>query len=210
MKKILLLGILIFTLTGCTSIEKESYQEVIDEVLNSKVSITNVNRNGYRYYLPRGLSIKNSKSFNEVLTDQKYTYYLYVDVVSYLNKTNFKYEVNEDSIYSSFLQLNDKKGYIEINNYKNNQYLIEIMYNYAKIEIVAYTKDINKCITYAMVVLSSVTYNDSVIEKYLSSSTLDSPEETFDIFEIVGSDNYLKFTEEDTDTGDAKDPDYIK
>jgi hypothetical protein len=209
MKKIFLLSILVLLLTGCTSIEKDSLENIINDTVSSKVTTTNVNRNGYRYYLPRGLSIKNSSSFNETLTDQKYIYYLYVDVVSYLNKVDFSYNTNNEAKYSKTIEENNKLGYIEINNYKNDQYLIEIMYNYAKIEVVAYEKDINKCVTYAMVVLSSVTYNDYVIENYLSSSVLDSTEEEFDIFEIVGRDNYLQFTDEETSTDEAIDPDYI-
>lgn len=209
MKKIFLLGMLVLMLTGCTSIEKRDLDNIISEVTNSKVTSTNVNRNGYRYYLPKGLKINDSSSFNEVFTDQKYYYYLYVDVVSYHNKINFDYKVNEKAKFSKTIDNNGKKGYIEINNYKNNQYLIEIMYNYAKIEVIVYEEDINKGVTYAMVILSSVTYNDYVIENYLSSSVLDGAEEKFNIFEIVGSDNYLQFTEEDTITDEVRDPDYI-
>lgn len=209
MKKIFLLCISLLLLTGCTSIEKMNLDNIISETVNSKVTTTNVNRNGYRYYLPKGLKIKNSSSFNEVLSDQKYYYYLYVDVVSFYNQVDFSYSVNNEALYSKLIENGDKSGFIEINNYKNDQYLIEIMYNYAKIEVVVYESDIKECVTYAMVLLSSVTYNDYVIEKYLSSSVLDAVEEKFDIFEIVGSDNYLEFTEEDTSTSIVNDPDYI-
>jgi len=196
-------------MTGCTSIKKSDLNDIIHQAISTAVNTTNVNRNGYRYYLPKGLSLKNSKSFNEVLEDELYHYYLYVDIVSYHHKTNFQYSINQKAYYSKNMEINGKKGYIEINNYKNNQYLIEIMYNYAKIEVVVYESDIHHAVAYAMVVLNSVTYNDNVIEKYLSNSTLDGSEEGFDIFEIVGSDNYLQITE-DTSSGEVKkDPDYI-
>jgi len=209
MKKIFLLGIIGLFLTGCTSIENSKLDNIINDVVTSKVSTTNVNRNGYNYYLPKGLSIHNSNNFNEVLTDQKYNYYLYVDVVSYNSKTNFNYTVNDKAYFSKNINNGKSYGYIEINNYKNDQYLIEIMYNYAKIEVIGYESDLNKCVTYAMVVLSSITYNDNVILNYLSSSIHDSVEESFDIFEIVGSDNYLEFTDEEISSEEVRDPDYI-
>lgn len=209
MKKIFLLAILVILLTGCTSIKKETIENITYNTTHSKVSTTNVNRNGYRYYLPHGISVIDSTNYNEILTDQKYKYYLYVDIVSYNKKIDFNYNLNKQAKYSEKLENNGKFGFIEINNYKNDQYLIEIMYNYAKIEVVAYEKDLNECVTYAMVVLTSVTYNEDVIEKYLASSTLDTVEESFDIFEIIGSDNYLEF-KDDIGTGEStNDPDYI-
>jgi len=209
MKKLFLLFMLVILLTGCTSIQNSNLNDIINNVVNSKVKTTNVNRNGYNYYIPKGLSVINSTNFNEVFKDQKYKYYLYVDVVSYNSKTDFNYTKNDNAYYSNSINNKDKKGYIEINNYKNNQYLIEIMYNYAKIEVIVYEEDINETVTYAIVVLSSVTYNDNVIKNYLSSTVLDSVEESFDIFEIVGSDNYLEFTEEEDSIEEVRDPDYI-
>ncbi len=173
MKKIFLLSMILFLLTGCTNIEKSDIEKLLNEGLNSQVKTLNINRNGYRYYLPKGLKTFDSRDYNEILTNQKYKLYLYVDVVHYHSKVNYEYSINPDAYYSQSINSDDKKGYIEINNYKNDQYLIEIMYNYAKIEVIVYEKDINKSVLYAMVVLSSITYNDSVLEKYLSSSTLD-------------------------------------
>lgn len=209
MKRIFLLCTILLLLTGCTSIRRSNLDDILNKTLNSLVKTTNVNRNGYRYYLPKGLKLKTSKSFNEVLADDLYKYYLYVDIVRYNSKADFKYIVNEDAFYSKYLENNKKNGYIEINNYKNDQYLIEIMYNYAKIEVVVYESDINSVVTYAMAVLTSITYNDNVIDKYLSSSVLDGSEEGFDIFEIVGSDNYLQITDDLEQSEENKDPDYI-
>ncbi|MDE5539808.1 MAG: hypothetical protein K2J20_04920, partial [Bacilli bacterium] len=133
----------------------------------------------------------------------------YVDIVSYNNKTAFSYNKNEEAYYSDSFKNGNKIGFIEINNYKNDQYIIEIMYNYAKIEVIGYESDIKNIVTYAIVILSSITYNDNVIESYLSNRTYDSVEEKFDIFEIVGSDNYLQFTEEEDADDSKKDPDYV-
>lgn len=209
MKKIFLLGITLILLTGCTSIKNESIDNLVYNALSSKVLSTNTNRNGYKYYLPKGINIKTNNSFNEVLTDQEYTYYLYVDVVRYNSKATFSYSVNNEAYYSKKISFNGKNGYIEINNYKNDQYLIEIMYNYAKIEVVVYEKNINRAVAYAISILSSITYNDNVIASSLQSGEFTWMEEEFDIFEIVGSDNYLHFTT-DEDSEDVRiDQDYI-
>ena len=209
MKKLFLLGFVLIFLSGCTSIENSSIGGILSDSINSRVDTTNVNRNGYRYYLPKGLFIKSSKEFNEIISDQKYLYYLYVDIVSYDSEVGFSYMVNQDAYYSANLVNHNKNGFIEINNYENDQYLIEIMYNYAKIEVVAYERDIKKVVAYAMSILTSITYNNSVIENYLGDDIFESSEEKYDIFEIVGSDNYLQFTEDIEETDEIRDPDYV-
>ena len=209
MKKVFLLVAIIILFSGCSNINENSIDGIISDALNSPIDTTNVSRMGYEYYLPRGLIVWSSTDFNEILTDQKYLYYLYVDVVSYDSNVTFEYTKNTNSYYSSNLNYKNQLGYIEINLYENNQYLIEIMYNYAKIEVVAYESDIKLCVAYAMSVLSSITYNDSVIANYLGDDVFLSSEEDYDIFEIVGSDNYLQFTDEVEQTNEIKDPDYI-
>lgn len=131
-----------FILTGCASVQSSSIEEILNSSMNSLVDVVNVNRKGYSYYLPRGLSIKSSHDYNEIISDQKYLYYLYVDIVSYNSEVTFNYNINDEAYYSASLSNNGEKGYIEINNYENDQYLIEIMYNYAKIEVIAYESDI--------------------------------------------------------------------
>ena len=209
MKRMVLLCILVILVTGCTSIEKSEIDNILNTTLSSISKTTNIPRQGYRYYLPKGLSVKNTKSFNELLEDEKYQYYLYVDIVSYNNKTKGEYTINKNAYFARSLENNGKFGYIEINNYKNDQYLIEIMYNYAKIEVVVYERDIKELVLLSSTILSSITYNDNVIEKYLSSSVLDSAEENFNIFEIVGSDNFLEFANDDNKQDEKNDPDYI-
>ena len=209
MKKLFLLVAILFVLTGCTCVQSSSIEEILNQSMNSLVNVVNVNRKGYSYYLPRGLNIKFSNDYNEIISDEKYLYYLYVDIVSYNSKIAFNYNANKEAYYSASLANNGQKGYIEINNYENDQYLIEIMYNYAKIEVIVYERDINKCVAYAISILTSIAYNDNVIENYLGDDIFLSSEEAYDIFEIVGSDNYLQFTDEVTETEEVNDPDYI-
>ena len=209
MKKLFLLVAILFVLTGCTCVQSSSIEEILNQSMNSLVDVVNVNRKGYSYYLTRRLNIKPSNDYNEIISDEKYLYYLYVDIVSYNSKIAFNYNANKEAYYSASLANNGQKGYIEINNYENDQYLIEIMYNYAKIEVIVYERDINKCVAYAISILTSIAYNDNVIENYLGDDIFLSSEEAYDIFEIVGSDNYLQFTDEVTETEEVNDPDYI-
>lgn len=38
-----------------------------------------------------------------------------------------------------------KFGYVEVNLLKNDKYLVEIMYNYAKIEVIVDKSNLNEC-----------------------------------------------------------------
>ncbi len=210
MKKIFLLSVMLLFLSGCSSIKDEDLTSIINETINSNVKTLNVSRKGYKYYLPKGLIIRNSDNYNEVISNDKYTFYLYVDIVSYYNNVSFDYKENEEAYYSKMLNYNGKLGYVEINNYKNEQYLIEIMYNYAKIEVIGYEEDINTIVAYLMSIITSITYNDNIISNYLSNGEIISKEENFDIFEIVGSDNYLQFTTDEEVQDEIRDSDYIK
>lgn len=213
MKKVILIcliSVIMLAITGCSSVNNMDIDTIINNSLKSKVKNTTNNKSGYSYYLPKGLIVVDTNLYNDIITDHKYNYYLFVDVVSFNSKINFDYKKNNEAYYSNLINFQDKKGYIEINKYKNEQYLIEIMYNYAKIEVIVMEKDINKSVAFAISLLTSVTYNDSVISKNLSNSTLDFNEEKFDIFEIVGSDNYLQFGGNENQEEIRKDPDYVK
>ena len=145
------------------------------------------------------MSITSSSNNNEVLRSDDHLYYLYIDTVSYLNKTNNTYEENDISYYSKKISHKKKQGYIEINEIKDNQYLIEIMYNYAKIEVMVENSYIKEAVANAMSILTSVKYNDTVIKNRMDSHVLSSYEETVDIFKTVTkSNNYLKYVEDKT------------
>ena len=197
MKKVVILLGILFLLTGCATVKDSSVEAIISNALSTKVDARNVNRKGYSYYLPRGLKGIRSTDYNEIFKDSKYKYYLYVDVVSYFNKIEDDYKVASKSLMSRTIKNGNKVGYLEVNEQENEKYLIEIMYNYAKIEVMVDENDINKVIAYAISILSSVTYNDSVIANLMGEDVLNFMEEEFNIFETVSSDsNYLKYEEE--------------
>ena len=147
-------------LCGCKSVQKMSIQEIIDNGTNKTVNVYNTYRKGYKYNLPKGLGVLNSSDYNEVIMTGNYKYYLYIDAVSYYNKVIETYEVRDNCYYSKPISFEDRYGYIEINEVGKDKYLIEIMYNYAKIEVIVKKADINVTVANAIRVLTSIKFND--------------------------------------------------
>ncbi len=213
MKKFLVVLIAILILSGCSNIQSKDYDTLISEVASSKYDIVNTYRTGYKYYAPGNMDISNILDYNETLEDSSHKYYFYVDVVSYYNRVIENYEVNPDAYYSKVINYQDKYGYIEINKWKNGKYLLEIMYNYAKIEVIVEESFLKEAVSNAMVILASVKYNNSVLENIVGENVLTSKEIEFNIFETKKSEsNFLKVSEEDIyeDNDTVKDPDLVK
>ena len=207
MKKIIFIISLMFLITGCTNINELSYDEIIQE-FSTKPLKSNNYRTGYKYYLPREMQVVDSTLFNEVLEDGQNTYYLYVDTVSYLNNVSYDFKNAEMNIYFANIAYDDKYGYVEINLYENEQYLVEIMYNYAKIEVIVDEKYINKALLSAINILKSIEYNDSIITNLLEEDVLNFAEEEFNIFENTNNDdNYVEFSDDSYESNEQEIPD---
>lgn len=208
----IMLLILIFS-SGC-SLKKESLESIVATTMNSNVSITNVYRAGYKYYLPKGMRLKNHEGSNEILFEGNTIYYMYVDRVSYFNKIKEEYKEKTDVYYSKLIQKEDKFGYIEIKNTKNDKYFIEIMYNYAKIEVIVDKEGINSTIAYAMSILSSISYQDEVLKSFMGENMLKSNEVEHNIFESAETESeYLQIVEEYgtyEEDEEIVDPDFIR
>ena len=207
MKKVLIIIIMFIFIAGCTSIKDLNYDSIVN-TFSAKQSKPNEYRTGYKYFLPRGMQVKDSTLYNEVLDDGAYLYYLYVDVISYYNKVENPYEVSANSVYSRRIDSDGKSGYVEINLKENNQYLVEIMYNYAKIEVIVDKDNLNESMLSAINILKSIEYNDNIIANILGDNILSFKEEKFSIFKthsdddgyIQVIDDYEKIVEEIPDT----------
>ena len=207
MKKIIFIISMMFLITGCTNINELSYDEIIQE-FSTKPLKSNNYRTGYKYYLPREMQVVDSTLFNEVLEDGQNTYYLYVDTVSYLNNVSYDFKNDEMNIYFANIAYDEKYGYVEINLYENEQYLVEIMYNYAKIEVIVDEKYINKALLSAINILKSIEYNDSIITNLLEEDVLNFAEEEFNIFENTNNDdNYVEFSDDSYESNEQEIPD---
>ena len=191
MKKIILIIIILVFTAGCTNINKLSYDDIVNNITTMSTK-DNIYRTGYSYYLPRGMKVADSTLYNEVIEDANSKYYLYVDVVSFYKKITKEYEINDNAIYSSKINYNDKFGYVEVNLLKNDKYLVEIMYNYAKIEVIVDKSNLNEAMLSIINILKSVEYNDSIIANLMGDDILNFNEEEFNIFNTKGSEsNYL-------------------
>jgi hypothetical protein len=211
MKKIILLILLATLITGCVNIENSSYEEIINNAIeNENINLQNQSYNGYNYYLPLGLSIEEYNDNNVVFKNDKYYLYMYIDLISYFNKVEEYYTKNSESYYSEAILNNDKFGYLEINLRSNKKYLVEIMYNYAKIEVIVDECDIKEVVSYAMSILSSITYNDTIIENMIGEDILNYNEVEFNIFETAKNEsNLIEYNDatEDEDEDDDTLPD---
>ena len=210
-KKIILILITMICLIGCTNIKDMSYDDIVNH-LSLPAKSANTFRNGYQFYIPSGLSIKDADHSYAILTSSDNYYYVYFDLVSYMNKTKLNYNKCSDCIYSTKINYDKKVGYVEIKLWENNQYLIEIMYNYAKIEVMVNEANINKALINSISILNSVKYNDVVIDKLLKDDDLDYTEEIFDMFEDIKQDSdILDYIESDDVEvkNEVEDTDYI-
>ena len=212
MKRVLCMLATVLLLCGCSKINDKNYDELINSVVASNYKMENTYRTGYKYYTPTNMDILNTLDYNETLADDNYKYYFYVDVVSYYNRVIESFNEDEKAVYSKSINYEDKYGYIEINKWKNGKYLLEIMYNYAKIEVIVDEENIKSAITNAMVVLSSVKYNNNILESIVGENVLTAKEIEFNIFETKKNEsNFLKVSEEDVyeDKDVPNDPDLV-
>lgn len=194
MKKILIIICLLF-ITGCSDIRKQSYDDIINNIA-TRANKDNVYRTGYSYYLPRGMQVADSTLYNEAITDARYKYYLYVDIVSYYYNKEVTYTENPDSYYSKIFNIDSKKAYLEINK-ENSKYLIEFWYNYSKIEAICDLEDINDIVLNASYILSTVKFNNNVIKTVLDDTFLVA-DEKYDMFESKKqTDDFLKLDGEE-------------
>ena len=211
MKKLL---VLLSILTGCTvaKINKDSVDKVIDSVMKKDSKLKNVHFEGYSYYVPRGIRFVDKKEYNAILKDEyNNNYYLYVDVISYYHKVKEKYKVNKKAYYSKEVKTKNKFGYVEIKEDKTG-YLIEAMYNYAKIEAYVEKDSLNDAMTNISMILSSMKYNDKVLSSTVGENILSYKEESYNIFKTKEkTSDFLDYVKEyDNYDQEKKDEDNLK
>ncbi len=199
MKKIFIILLSAFVLTGCSMvrIDTTNINTILNVVLSKENKLYNTTGKGYKYYSPRGVSYIDATEYNEKLYSNGNYYYLYIDINNYYYKKEVEYEENKDAYFSRKLDFNNNQGYLEINKYEDGLYLIEYLYNYAKIEAIVSEEDINEVVLNATYILSSMKYNDNVIKIALNDDKFSQKEERYDIFTPKKTnDNFIKFNEE--------------
>ena len=189
MKKLFLILFLLVFLTGCTAvrINTKSIDNIVSVVLSKENTLYNTIGKGYKYYVPRGVVYIDSNEYNEKLYCNGDYYYLYLDIISYYYKKEFTYTENKDLYYSKNIDINNKKGYLEITKMDEKYYLIEFMYNYAKIEALVTEDKINEVVLNATYILSTVKYNNNVIKLILDEDYFTNKEEKYNIFKSTNN-----------------------
>ena len=168
MKKIILIFSLILILTGCSivRIDTSSIDNILSVILTKNNKLYNQIGQGYKYYLPGGVSYIDSDDSNDILYCNGTYYYLYINTISYYYNTKIKYEKNANANYSKEILTKDGfkyDGYIEIVE-KDGLYHLEFVYNYAKIEAIVDEDDLNDTVLNASYILSTIKYNKNIIK----------------------------------------------
>ena len=182
MKKITILLIGILLMTGCTAvrIDTKSIDNIVNVVLSKDNKLYNRIGKGYKYYVPRGVTYIDTSDLNDKLYSNGDYYYLYIDAVSYFYKSKTDYVVNEDAYYSKKIE-GEKEGYLEITEV-GNKYKIEFVYNYSKIETIVKKQNLETAILNSSYILSTVKFNDNIIELMLNEDYFTNKEEKYTKF----------------------------
>lgn len=189
------------------------YDEIIGYTTNANLQIQNTYRAGYKFYLPKGIKMLKHDGSNEIFSLNDTVFYMYVDCVSYFYQIKKDYVENQNVVYSKKIEKNDMFGYVEIKNGSNKKYFLEIMYNYAKIEVMVENDEIENTIAYAMTILSSISYHDEVLKNMMGENVLKSNELEHNIFESAETESeYLQIVEEygQYEEENVVDPDFIR
>ena len=179
MKKKFLLIMVLLLCASCTRVNDKNYDDIVMNVTRNNSNIYNTTSLGYKYYLPLGVSKVYDKDYNQKFKVNDTYMYLYVDIVSYYYKNNLNLsdsDINNCYYYFPIKSDDNKIGYVKITKEDNDKYFIKIVYNYAKIESYVNDYEISDILSYSMIILDSISYNDKLVknillEEYYSSSS---------------------------------------
>ena len=199
MKKILLLGLAALILTGCTivRIDTTSIDNILNVVLSKENTLYNRVGRGYKYYVPRGVTYIDSSGSNDKLYSNGVYYYLYLDEISYYYQKSLDYKEDDSKYYSRRIDNDGNLGYLEITK-QDDLYLIEFVYNYARIEALVPEEDINDTVLNSSYILSTIKYNSNIVKLSLEDDFLQNKEEKYDVFSAKNQndDSFLRYEEE--------------
>lgn len=196
MKKIVvLLSVVLLLMTGCSvvTLSNVDVAQNVKTLLSEDTKLYNVYFEGYKYYVPKGMQFLNKEDYNAKFIDKMgNVYYLYVDAISYYHKAENTYEENDESHFSRKLNYNKKTGYIQIDKQKDGKFLINFMFNYAKMEAYVSERDLVYAVDNMCSILRSVKFNRKVLESLIGDNILSYKEESFNLFDTnTSKDDFL-------------------
>jgi len=119
MKKVILIFLIAIVLSGCTvvRIDTSDIDTITNVVLSKKNKLYNQVGQGYKYYLPGGVTYIDSDELNDILYCNGNYYYLYIDAINYYYKKDISYVENKNLYYSRNFNIDDgfnHNGYLQI------------------------------------------------------------------------------------------------
>lgn len=200
MKKYLIL-FLTLMLSGCSvvRINTNSLDTIVDVVLSKNNTLYNKDGQGYKYYIPNGVTHIDTDDLSHTLYYKGEYLYLYVDIVSYYYKKNIKYKKNDYAYFSKKIGNDDKTGYVEVIK-KDDLYYVNFYYNYARIEALVSRDNLSNTILNASYILSTIKYNKGLIKTMLDDEYLINKAGKYDLFKT--NDKTEKFVLEKDKEGD--------
>ncbi len=199
MKKLIILFTVLILFAGCDikKLSDEDINKIIEDTLDNKVQSANKYFKGYKYYMPRGFVLSDKKDDNHILLSNGDYYYLYIDVVSYFHREQVDATFDNELYFSKKISYNDNEGYITIDKRSDNLYYIEMVYNYSKIEANVKEENLEYALVNSIIILSSVNYNDIILDTIIGDRTLDYKEEAYDFFDSKREEGtFLDYIEE--------------
>lgn len=170
--KLFIISCLILLICGCSivRIDTKDIDSMVNVILKKNNTLFNQVGQGYKYYLPGGVTYINSDEFNDVLYCDGVYYYLYINIVDYYYNSKIDYKEDNNLYYSRVLKKNDgftNNGYLNIEQV-DNKYKLTFVYNYAKIESLVPKEKLNKAVLNSTYILSTIKYNKDIIELILN------------------------------------------
>lgn len=201
MKKKILVFLIVLLLTGCSvvRIETSSIDNILKVILTKDNKLFNQVGQGYKYYLPGGVTYIDSDDLNDILYCNGTYYYLYIDAISYYYETENDYQENTNSYYSKLISTKDgykSNGYIEINEQEDGMYYLEFVYNYAKIETIVSKEDLNNTVLNSSYILSTIKYNYDIVELMLEDDYFTNKTGKYDNYNTKESSENFKLEKE--------------
>ena len=162
---------MILLLTGCSvvRIDTSSIDNILKVILTKDNKLYNQVGQGYKYYLPGGVTYIDSDDLNDILYCNGTYYYLYIDAISYYYNTHGDYKENSNVYYSKVISTKDgfkDSGYLEIEEI-DDLYYVKFIYNHAKIETMVNKDNLNSAVLNSTYILSTIKYNYDIIELML-------------------------------------------
>ena len=170
MKKIIIVILSLF-LAGCSvvRIDTSDIDNILKVILTKNNNLYNQVGNGYKYYVPGGVTYIDSDDLNDVLYSDGVYYYLYIDAINYYYDVKNNYNIDSNAFYTKVIKKTDGykyDGYLKIEKNNGLNY-ISFIYNSAKIESVVDDKKLNDTILNATYILSTIKYNKNIIKLML-------------------------------------------